>query len=81
MTGMELKFATIDEILDELAARFDHCVFHGRRVVNKDEELYAYRRLQHGTIEDCVFLLSNHIARLHADYEETRRDPEPWEEL
>ena len=78
---MELKFATIDEIFDELETRFDHCVFHGRRVVDKDERLYAYRRLQHGEIENCVFLLSNHIAQLHSEYEATRRDPEPWEEL
>ena len=78
---MELKFATIDEILDELEARFEAYVFHGRRTVNKDEELYAYRRAQHGGIEACVFLLSNHIAQLHSSYEETRRDPEPWEEL
>ena len=78
---MELSLATIDELFDELKTRFDHVVVHGRRIIDKDGELYAYKRLQHGAIEDCVFLCSNQIAKLHEEYESTSRDPEPWEEL
>ena len=78
---MELSLATIDELFDELEKRFDACVFHGRRAVNRDDSTYSYRRFQHGEIEECTFLLSEHQYLLHQEYLDTRRDPEPWEEL
>lgn len=72
---------TTDELLDELEKRFDHCVFHGRRLLNAEENTYIYRKAHKGGIEQCIFLLRNHEWFLHYDYEQTARGPESWEQL
>jgi len=76
-----LDLATIDQLMDEIQSRFDDCVILGRKLVDPEERAYAYRRGHKGEYESVFFMMDHAKYQLNKQYDETDRDPEPWEEL
>ena len=76
-----LELATIEELMGEVEKRFDDCVIVGRKLVDVENQTYAYRRGHRGTYESVFFLMDHARFEMNSDYHDSRRDAEPWEEL
>lgn len=82
---MELELATIDQIFDELEKRCDNIVVVMRKQVDQEGWLHGYKYLhpqsEPNAIETLCFMLDHTKHKLLKEYEESNREPEPWEEL
>lgn len=77
----DLSLCTLDELYNEIEKRLDDCVLLGRRIVDADERLFAYKRWHKGTYESVVFMMRHAEWAMHRDYDQSDREAEPWEEL
>ena len=78
---MDVSLASLDDLMNELQTRFDDFVCEGRKLVNAEHDEFAYHGSHKGSWESTIFLLHKMEYDLMKRYDESARDPEPWEDF